>query len=576
MLIFECVFQAHFDCLPPDCKVVDGARFRWCPLLLLDAVLYLLSHNGFQFPTRRAFCQQKVLYECILAELEESDNALFSDLFNKRYTAILKDAIKAVEFQSEDEEEDDDVEDSRFDDEEKVRVRENVTLEFALRFSDVFPRMEFQQSNPNWASVSNLRAIALEDPPSKSKQKFITIVDFLSHHHAFYLPLPRVSVDVIFKAIICKVLAYFGTSLDPEDSDSEDASLVHAAPRNRPNLLSRSKPSQSYSVTTISPVPREKHPTRRDKSANLESTKVSSKSTTVSAHLAMALKRPLESRAKPEAVKAHRTGFKQAMTGSSSRKLTSAASDDLMERRHLQYWQDIRARRLPQRSMSLSDATVARPATSTIRRVEEMSPRTIPRQYPYRSGHHAQLAQQSTSHHPMDFFPRYSSLSSDDLLVYPNVFEERESSLAPRQFEDTEFSLDPSEFNNGIINSAPFQRDFCLQLAHQKNESATRQGRAAVSETNMFVSSAPKHDSGCCSRCSCRLSLASSSAAHPYINSNVAVSSSSALANNDHFDYEDSLATRRQQHLSSLQGASVSTMEVVEAVEYFQSGDDAN
>eukprot|EP01033_Poteriospumella_lacustris_P010949 gene10951-7789_t len=63
--------QAHFDFLPPELRVVDGARDRWYPLLLLDAAWGLLWSNDFQFASKKAFNQRRVLYDSIAHVLRD-------------------------------------------------------------------------------------------------------------------------------------------------------------------------------------------------------------------------------------------------------------------------------------------------------------------------------------------------------------------------------------------------------------------------------------------------------------------------------------------------------------------------
>lgn len=53
-------------------RVVDGARSKWCVLLILDAVIYLLNHHGFDLARRRTFNQHRVLFESIWDSIVES------------------------------------------------------------------------------------------------------------------------------------------------------------------------------------------------------------------------------------------------------------------------------------------------------------------------------------------------------------------------------------------------------------------------------------------------------------------------------------------------------------------------
>lgn len=51
--------------------MIDGARSKWCHLLLLNAIVGILDFESFNLAARRKFNQQQVLYECLKAELEE-------------------------------------------------------------------------------------------------------------------------------------------------------------------------------------------------------------------------------------------------------------------------------------------------------------------------------------------------------------------------------------------------------------------------------------------------------------------------------------------------------------------------
>ncbi|KAJ1432950.1 hypothetical protein B484DRAFT_429692 [Ochromonadaceae sp. CCMP2298] len=58
--------KAHFDGVPAEFAVIDGARSKWCHLLLVNAIIGILDCDSFNLSTRRKFNQQKVLCECIL------------------------------------------------------------------------------------------------------------------------------------------------------------------------------------------------------------------------------------------------------------------------------------------------------------------------------------------------------------------------------------------------------------------------------------------------------------------------------------------------------------------------------
>eukprot|EP00601_Ochromonadales_sp_CCMP2298_P004971 CAMPEP_0173191146 /NCGR_PEP_ID=MMETSP1141-20130122/12728_1 /TAXON_ID=483371 /ORGANISM="non described non described, Strain CCMP2298" /LENGTH=271 /DNA_ID=CAMNT_0014115313 /DNA_START=163 /DNA_END=975 /DNA_ORIENTATION=- len=68
-----CSKKAHFDCVPPESTVIDGARSKWCHLLLVNAIVGILDFESFNLASRRKFNQQKVLCECILQEIDSLD-----------------------------------------------------------------------------------------------------------------------------------------------------------------------------------------------------------------------------------------------------------------------------------------------------------------------------------------------------------------------------------------------------------------------------------------------------------------------------------------------------------------------
>eukprot|EP00601_Ochromonadales_sp_CCMP2298_P002450 CAMPEP_0173187328 /NCGR_PEP_ID=MMETSP1141-20130122/10643_1 /TAXON_ID=483371 /ORGANISM="non described non described, Strain CCMP2298" /LENGTH=114 /DNA_ID=CAMNT_0014111143 /DNA_START=267 /DNA_END=608 /DNA_ORIENTATION=+ len=67
--------KAHFDCIPHEAAVIDGARNKWCPLLLLNAIIGVLDLDS-NVGTRRKFNQQKVLFECILEVRSQGSDLL--------------------------------------------------------------------------------------------------------------------------------------------------------------------------------------------------------------------------------------------------------------------------------------------------------------------------------------------------------------------------------------------------------------------------------------------------------------------------------------------------------------------
>mmetsp|Transcript_15820 Transcript_15820/g.17129 ORF Transcript_15820/g.17129 Transcript_15820/m.17129 type:complete len:632 (+) Transcript_15820:365-2260(+) len=201
-LTFSKSKKAHFDCLPKDLKVVDGARARWFPLLLLDALIFILHNNYFRFATRRAFNQLEVLYDCILEEVKISHPIFFEKLqgldFQEGLSWPVEQSATIYEDTSEEEE-------------QAILSREedsNLLISFACAAK--FPGLEIEDIAFPWGSIEELKGRMIEDPPSKSKQKFLAIIDYLSRHHSF--THHEFSFPDLLRAAVCKVLAYFGSN----------------------------------------------------------------------------------------------------------------------------------------------------------------------------------------------------------------------------------------------------------------------------------------------------------------------------------------------------------------------------
>eukprot|EP01038_Epipyxis_sp_PR26KG_P007234 gene7234-9865_t len=133
--------KAHFDMIP---GVIDGARSRWCRLILLDGLLFLLNKNKVKFGSKRSFNQAAVLHDCMLESML-SNNA---------------------------------------------SVSKNELDDFDVNIKELqFP----------WTSLANLKAHALLDTPSKSRSKFLKDIDLLTSHPIFQ------AFDFDFESIIKSV-----------------------------------------------------------------------------------------------------------------------------------------------------------------------------------------------------------------------------------------------------------------------------------------------------------------------------------------------------------------------------------
>jgi hypothetical protein len=191
--------KAHFDTLPSEYKVIDGARTRWCPLLLLDAILSLLLSHSNIFPTRRAFCQQQVLLHCILDEIYAINSGLYMTLYQQEYigafsaiSSQLAQPPTASKLSS------------------PIMHETSIdTFHESLALVNMFSGLEIKQSSLKWSSITNVCNHASEDPPSKSKSKYLSIVQFFFQHFAF--AQCGVSMEMLYTAVISKALLWFGS-----------------------------------------------------------------------------------------------------------------------------------------------------------------------------------------------------------------------------------------------------------------------------------------------------------------------------------------------------------------------------
>jgi hypothetical protein len=188
-------------------KVVDGARARWFPLILLDAMIFILHNNFFRFGTRRAFNQVEVLYNCILEEVHASDFDFYDELSKQAYLEQLNWADKMdVKHLNNNPHNGDGEDDQGF----AMEREEMSNLLISVNCANKFPDLAVADIAFPWNSVETLKNHLLRDPPSKSKQKYMLIIDYLTSHRSFL----KSSLDFtdLIKATICKVLAYFGSN----------------------------------------------------------------------------------------------------------------------------------------------------------------------------------------------------------------------------------------------------------------------------------------------------------------------------------------------------------------------------
>lgn len=187
-ILFSSIYalQAHFDSVPPRLRVVDGAKSRWGNLILLDAVICLLELREINEASRRSFNQQKVLIECIVAELERTDT-------DQYHQYLARD--------------------------------ENAPVEYEIALEGM---------SSHWSDAERLQLQILSDPTTKSREKFVSIVDCLFNHPTlanFQLNLPTILRHVMLRVLqqypVCAVPTTQepGTAPAPQDQRSFDPSM---------------------------------------------------------------------------------------------------------------------------------------------------------------------------------------------------------------------------------------------------------------------------------------------------------------------------------------------------------------
>jgi hypothetical protein len=185
--------------------VVDGARTRWYPLLLLDAIIFILHNNFFRFATRRAFNQLEILYNCILEEIQATDPAFYDRLRKLDFQETLSWPVDDSSSQPTIYEDM-----SPYEQEMILTKEERKNLGISFNCYKKFEGFELVDVEFPWNSIDALKGHVIEDPPSKSKQKFLAIIDYLSRHHS--LQCSSYSFSDLLSAVVCKVLAYFGSN----------------------------------------------------------------------------------------------------------------------------------------------------------------------------------------------------------------------------------------------------------------------------------------------------------------------------------------------------------------------------
>lgn len=192
--VFATSKKAHFDCLPPEYKVIDGARTRWANLLLLDAMVYFVGFEDFNFFSRRTFNQQKELYDCIMSEL-----LLIDPTFHHELQEYKGDPSR----------------ESLLDVSSLLHLNENHLLSTLPALSQFThsPRVALSPLEDPWSDFPHLRHFLLQDQPSKSRLKFLAIIDLLCAHE--HLGSCGFDLGRVVEVVLLKVLFLFGKARNP-------------------------------------------------------------------------------------------------------------------------------------------------------------------------------------------------------------------------------------------------------------------------------------------------------------------------------------------------------------------------
>eukprot|EP01040_Poterioochromonas_malhamensis_P004590 gene4591-4921_t len=241
--------KAHFDSLPEDWsaddKVVDGARSRWCLPLILDAILTILENDRFDLSHRRSFNQGRVLRDCILREVQEHYPSIYSELvkqaekkpkkllFTPTYRAQNRYQQNTLNDHGDSESSDLvslDLPESSSARSISGGTRSDISMNHSLSPQEILQEygkassVQVVGSFKGWKTIKELRAVLIaEDPASKSKKKYISIVNALLNHplisfyHEDVIQLLKI---VAFKAIF--VFPFIGHSVFALESSLAD------------------------------------------------------------------------------------------------------------------------------------------------------------------------------------------------------------------------------------------------------------------------------------------------------------------------------------------------------------------
>lgn len=145
-------------------RTVDGARGKWSLLILLDAIIYILSAHPQTTTVRRYFNQQRVLCDCIIAELNAADRT-------------------------------------------QIEVSQADFDNFVGDISVVSLPIQ-------WVSLESFREYHSNNAPTKARTKFLSVLESLTTHPCIMECFGDLST--VLKKVVLKVIADHGFSDAPQ------------------------------------------------------------------------------------------------------------------------------------------------------------------------------------------------------------------------------------------------------------------------------------------------------------------------------------------------------------------------
>lgn len=191
--------------------MVDGARTRWWPLLVMDAAAHLLGTNTWCFASRRAFYQHKALFDAILTVVADQNEDLYYALASGHHSHLLGSTTADG-------------------------LTSAISCSHALS-------LQLTPLPMPWQTMDQLKAYLLADSPSKSKLKYTQVIDFFQQHHLF----AHYSMHEVLHLLISKVIVYFACGHFADD-------LPGRSPKASPKSSPKAKSSAPAAVAKAAPM----------------------------------------------------------------------------------------------------------------------------------------------------------------------------------------------------------------------------------------------------------------------------------------------------------------------------------